>query len=199
MIAGHKAGYLAIKSVKPTLPVGVALAISDDQSVGEHSRRDEKRRDVYADWLEAAKTGDFIGVQNYERQRLDENGPLPAPPDAELNQMGSEVYPASLEGAIRYVHEVTGLPIIVTENGIGTTDDTERVAYIPRAIAGVGRALADGITVLGYCHWSLLDNFEWIFGYGPRMGLVEVDHTTFKRTPKPSAYAYGAIARSNRI
>ncbi len=197
MVAGHKAGYAAIKSVRPGLSVGVALAITDDQAVGENSRRDEKRRDVYADWLEAAKTGDFLGVQNYERQRLDENGPLPAPPDAELNQMGAEVYPASLEGAIRYAHEVTGLPIIVTENGIGTTDDTERAAYIPRAIAGVARALADGVPVLGYCHWSLLDNFEWIFGYGPRMGLVAVDRTTFKRTIKPSAQVYGAIARAN--
>ncbi len=197
MVAGHKAGYAAIKSVRPNLPVGVSLAMTDDQAVGEDSRRDEKRRDVYADWLEAAKTGDFIGVQNYERQRLDKNGPLPAPPGAELNQMGSEVFPASLEGAIRYAHEATGMPIIVTENGIGTTDDSQRAAFIPQAVAGVARALADGVPVLGYYHWSLLDNFEWIFGYGPRMGLVEVDRTTFKRTIKPSAHVLGAIARSN--
>ena len=199
MIAGHKAGYAAIKSVRPDLPVGVALAIVDDQAVGENSRRDAKRKEIYADWLEAAKTGDFIGVQNYGRQQLDENGPMAPPPGAELTQMGEEFFPASLEGAIRYAHESTGLPIIVTENGIGTTDDSQRVAYIPQAIAGVGRALADGVPVLGYCHWSLLDNYEWIFGYRPRLGLVEVDRNTFKRTPKPSAYIYGAIARSNGV
>jgi beta-glucosidase len=199
MVAGHKAGYAAIKTVRPDLPVGVSLAMTDDQAVGEDSRRDEKRRDVYGDWLEAAKTGDFIGVQNYERQRLDKNGPLPAPPDAELNDMGSEVYPASLEGAIRYAHEVTSLPIIVTENGIGTRNDELRASYIPRVLAGVARALADGIPVLGYCHWTLLDNFEWIFGYGPRMGLVEVDRTTFKRTVKPSAHVLGAIAQRNYV
>jgi beta-glucosidase len=199
LLLGHKAGYVAIKTVRPDLPVGVAIALVDDQAVGLNSRRDAKRQDVYGDWMEAAKTGDFVGVQNYGRQLLDANGPLPVPESAERNQMGEEIYPASLEGAIRYTYEATGLPIIVTENGLATTDDRQRAAYIPQALAGVARALADGLPVLGYCHWSLLDNFEWIFGYGPRMGLVEVDRKTFKRTIKPSAYAYGAIAQSNSL
>ena len=93
MIAGHKAGYAAIKNVCPDLPVGVSLALVDDQAVGNTSRRDAKRNDVYGAWLEAAKTGDFIGVQNYSRQRLDENGPLAAPPDAEMNQSNEEGQP----------------------------------------------------------------------------------------------------------
>ena len=199
LIAGHKAGYAAIKQVRPDLPVGVSLAISDDQAVGANSKRDAKRADVYGAWMEAAKTGDFIGVQNYSRQLLDETGIVPPPEGAERNQTGEEIYPASLEGAIRYAYAATGLPIMVTENGLGTTDDTQRVAYIPQAIAGVGRAMADGIPVLGYIHWSLLDNFEWIFGYGPRMGLVAVDRTTQQRTPKPSAQTLGAIARANQV
>ena len=199
MIAGHKASYAAIKSVRPALPVGVAIAFVDDQAVGPGSKRDAKRADVYGDWLEAAKTGDFIGVQNYSRQRFDANGPVPHPADAELNQMGEEIYPASLEGAIRYAYETTGLPTLVTENGLATTNDSQRAAYIPQAIAGVARALADGVPVLGYCYWSLLDNFEWIFGYRPRFGLVEVEPGTFKRTIKPSARVYGAIARANGV
>jgi len=199
MIAGHRAGYAAIKAARPDLPVGVSLALIDDQAVGgPGSRRDEKRREVYAAWLEAARTaGDFIGVQNYTRQRLDARGPLAPPEGAELTQTGEEFYPASLEGAIRYAHAATGLPVLVTENGIATTDDTRRAAYIPAAVAGVGRALADGIPVLGYIHWSLLDNFEWIFGYKPRYGLVAVDHQTFQRTVKASAAVLGALARRN--
>jgi beta-glucosidase len=55
----------------------------------------------------------------------------------------------------------------------------------------------EGVQVLGYCHWTLMDNFEWVFGYKPRYGLVAVDRATFKRTPKPSAAVYGAIARRN--
>jgi len=57
-------------------------------------------------------------------------------------------------------------------------------------------ATADGVPVLGYIHWSLLDNFEWLSGYGPKFGLVAVDRTTFKRTPKPSAKVLGRIARA---
>ena len=198
MIAGHKAAYAAIKNVRPDLPVGVSLALVDDQAVGPNSRRDSKRNDVYGAWLEAAKTGDFIGVQNYSRQLLDEHGPIEAPPGAEMNQTGEEIYPASLEGAIRYAHEATGLPVMVTENGLATLDDSQRAAYIPLAIQGVGRAMRDGVPVLGYVHWSLLDNFEWIFGYGPRLGLVAVDRATFKRTVKPSARVYGAIAQGKQ-
>ena len=91
------------------------------------------------------------------------------------------------------------MPIYVTENGIGTDDDAKRVAFVGEALEGVGRCLADGIDVRGYFYWSLLDNFEWALGYGPRFGLVDVDRTTFTRTPKPSAAWLGAIARANRL
>jgi beta-glucosidase len=194
LLEGHRRGLAAIKSVRPDLPVGVSLAIVDDQAVGEHSRRDQKRAEVYGDWMEAAKTSDFIGVQNYGRQRLDSNGPMMPPAGAELTHNHEEFFPASLEGAIRYAHEATGLPVIVTENGIDTPDDSRRAAYIPLAVAGMQRAIAAGIPVRGYIHWSLLDNFEWIFGYVPRLGLAEVDQKTFRRTLKPSASVLRKLA-----
>ena len=61
------------------------------------------------------------------------------------------------------------------------------------------RAIADGIDVRGYTYWSLLDNFEWAYGYRPRFGLVAVDRTTFERTPKPSAAWLAAVARANAL
>jgi beta-glucosidase len=70
---------------------------------------------------------------------------------------------------------------------------------VREALEGVGRCLADGIDVRGYFYWSLLDNFEWALGYGPRFGLVEVTRDTFVRTPKPSAAWLGGIARVNRL
>ena len=85
----------------------------------------------------------------------------------------------------------------MTENGIATEDDTRRVEYITRAIAGVQKCLADGIDVRGYFHWSLLDNFEWMFGYRPKFGLVSVNRETFERTVKPSARFLGDIAKRN--
>ena len=101
--------------------------------------------------------------------------------------MGYEFYPEALEHTVRYASKEAGVPVIVTENGIGTENDARRVEYIQRSLAGLKRCLDDGIDVRGYIHWSLLDNFEWIFGYGPKFGLVAVDHETQKRTLKPSA------------
>ena len=199
LIAAHRKGREAIRSVRSNLPVGMSLAISDDQAVGSDSKRDAKRASAYGPWLDLARGDDVIGVQNYDRSRLDASGQLPAPEGTPRNSMGSEIYPASLEGAVRYAHQATGRPVLVTEHGLGTTDDRQRAAFIPPALAGLKRAMDDGVPVLGYIHWSLLDNFEWYFGYAPHFGLVEVDRATFRRTPKPSAAILGAIARGNRL
>jgi beta-glucosidase len=195
-IAGHERAYAAIKAIRPQMQLGVSLAVVDDQAVGPNSRRDEKRRDAYETWLAAAtRAADFIGVQNYERQRLDAKGPLPHPPGSVVTDAGAEYYPASLANSVRYVHETTRKPIIVTENGIATADDALRQRYIPEALSGLRQAIDEGVPVLGYMHWSLLDSYEWVFGYAPRYGLVAVDPKTFARTPKPSAGLYGALAR----
>jgi beta-glucosidase len=87
----------------------------------------------------------------------------------------------------------------VTESGIGTDDDGLRVRFVEAALAGVLDCLDDGIDVRGYTYWSLLDNFEWTFGYGPRFGLAAVDRNSFVRAPKPSAARYGAIVRANSL
>ncbi len=115
--------------------------------------------------------------------------------------MGYEYWPESLAATIRRAWEVTGgnVPILVTENGIGTDDDDQRIDYVFQALQGVLRCLADGIDVRGYTYWSLLDNFEWAFGYGPRFGLTSVDRATFRRTPKLSATWLGQVARSNAL
>src|SRR5690606_32943808 len=91
------------------------------------------------------------------------------------------------------------VPLLVTENGIGTCDDGQRIAYVSEALAGVRRALDDGIDVRGYTYWSLLDNFEWAYGYRPRFGLVAVDRRTFERVPKPSAAWFAQVVRHNAV
>jgi beta-glucosidase len=199
LIAAHKAGRAAIKAARSDLPVGVSLTMSDDQAVGQNSLRDAKRAQIYGAWLEAAKGDDFLGVQNYGRARWDDKRILPPPPGAPLNGMGQEIYAPSLAGAVRYAHAASGVPIMVTEHGLTTGDDAQRAAFIPAALAELQKAVADGVPVKGYVHWSLLDNFEWIFGYRQHFGLCSVDRTTFKRTPKPSAAVLGAIARRNAV
>lgn len=199
LIAAHKAGYQAIKAVRSSLPVGVTLAIVDYQAVGPGSRVEHVRDDVNGAWLEAAKVGDFVGVQNYGRSLIDDKGEVAPSKGTERNSMGQEYYPAGLGNAVRYVHEATRKPILVSENGIASGDDAQRIRYIDQALAGLQSAMKDGVPVLGYIHWSLLDNFEWVLGFGPKYGLVAVDRTTFARTPKPSAFHLGQIAKSGSL
>ncbi|MCE7798043.1 family 1 glycosylhydrolase [Sphingobium sufflavum] len=197
--AAHKAGKAAIKAVRPDLPVGLSLAMMDDHAVGKNSIRDRMRKELYGNWLEIAKADDFLGVQNYERALWDDKGRLPTPPGSVVNWSGTEVWAPSLAGAVRFAHAATGVPILVSEHGVGTPDDSIRAAFIPAALAELKTAMDDGVPVLGYCHWSLLDNFEWIFGYKPTFGLHSVDPVTFARTAKPSAAVYAAIARRNAL
>ena len=199
LIAGHKAGRAAIKAARPSLPVGVSLAMPDDQAVGKSSVRDAMRDKMHGAWLEAARGDDFLGVQNYERTLWDDKGKVEPPPGGDRNTAGGEVHPPSLANVVRYAHSVAQVPIIVTEHGVNTDDDAVRARLIPAALAELKKVIDDGVPVKGYYHWSLLDNFEWIFGYKYKYGLVAVDRTTFKRTPKPSAEVLGAIARKNAL
>jgi len=91
------------------------------------------------------------------------------------------------------------LPILVTENGAYMIDDARRWDYINRHVQAVAYAMQRGVAVFGYCYWSLLDNFEWADGYGPRFGIVEVDYTTQTRRPRDSAHRYAKLCASNRI
>ncbi|MEV6303347.1 family 1 glycosylhydrolase [Actinoplanes sp. NPDC051861] len=188
MEAGHRAARAAIKARRPGLPVGLSLAVADDVVVGDDaSVRDRKRSEVYERWLRLAREDDFVGVQNYERLHYDGDGAVPPPPGVPRNQMGSGVEPLSLAGAVRYVHAETGVPVLVTEHGISTPDDRIRAEFLPPALDALREV---DVPVLGYLHWTLLDNFEWIFGYGHQLGLHTVDRETFARTPKPSAGVY---------
>jgi hypothetical protein len=169
---------------------------------GGEERLERIRFRAQDEFLDATGGDDFIGVQTYTRRIIGPEGALPAPDGSEmLEMMGYEYYPAALGGTIRYAWERTGgrTPILVTENGIGTADDDQRIAYVREALGHVHACLEDGIDVTGYTYWSLLDNFEWNYGYGPRFGLVEVDRTTFARTPKPSARWLAEVVRANAL
>ena len=200
MTAAHAAAKTVIKEQRPELPVGLSLAMCDDVAVpGGEAVRDRKRAEVYDYWLELARGDDFVGVQNYERLAYGPEGLLPPPPGAVLNGMGTPVDPGSLRGAVEYAHAMSGVPVLVTEHGVSTPDDEIRAGFIAPALDGLADAIAAGVPVLGYCHWTLMDNFEWVFGYGPKLGLHEVDRETFIRTPKPSATIYADYVRASRV
>ena len=200
MLAAHRKSRVALKGGRGDFPVGITLAMQDYQAVpGGEAKRDAARQISFDPFLEAARDDDFIGVQTYSRVRFGAEGPLAPEEGVKVLGMGYEFWPEALEATIRYAAAKAAVPVYVTENGIGTTDDEERLLYVRRALAGVGRCLADGLDVRGYFYWSLMDNFEWLFGYGPQFGLVAVDRATQRRRVKPSADWLGAVARANAV
>ena len=199
-LRAHRLAVAAIKAGAGKFPVGMTLALTDWQATpGGESLRDQMRREVDDVCLDVARTDDFIGVQTYSRTRVGPNGALPPEEGIELTQMGYEFYPEALENTIRYAANYTRLPVIVTENGLSGEDDTRRIEYVRRALLGVHRCLNDGLPVQGYCYWSIFDNFEWGQGYRPKFGLIAVDRTNQARTPKPSAYWLGQVAKANTL
>ncbi|NWF68339.1 MAG: glycoside hydrolase family 1 protein [Chloroflexi bacterium] len=200
LLKAHPLAVAAIKAGRGSFPVGLTLALSDHQAVdGGEATRDRMRQAIDDVFLDVTGQDDFVGVQTYTRTRFGAQGILPPEPGVELTQMGYEFWPEALEATMRYTASYSGKPVLVTENGIGTEDDTQRIAYIARALQGVRRCLQDGIHVRGYCYWSIFDNFEWTMGYRPKFGLIAVDRETQKRTLKPSAAWLGAIARANAL
>jgi beta-glucosidase len=153
----------------------------------QHAREDA--------FLEAARDDDFLGVQAYSTQAVGENGLVAHAPDPDNTLVGTPYRPDALGIALRHAHAVTGgVPLLVTENGIATADDERRIAYTTEALQHLVTAVADGLDVRGYLHWSALDNFEWGH-WEPTFGLIAVDRTTFERSPKPSLSWLGDVAR----
>jgi beta-glucosidase len=202
LVAAHRSAVEAIRAGAPGVPVGLTLSMTDYQALdGGQARRDSivaRMEDVY---LDATTGDDFVGVQTYSRARVGPDGLLPNEDGVEVLDMGYEFWPWALEATLRRAWEQTNgeIPLFVTENGIGTTDDGQRSRYVRAALEGVLACLADGIDVRGYTYWSLLDNFEWAFGYSPKFGLVEVDRTTFDRRPKESARWLGRVVQANGL
>ena len=197
VMRAHQAAKEAVKKVRPDIQVGITLSLHDIQAVpgGEEAAAKEWEEE-FTHYLPYIKEDDFFGLQNYTRSVYGKDGVLPTPEGAKLTQMDYEYYPEALEHVIRRVHEALPLPIIVTENGIATDHDEDRVEFIRRALEGVSRAVADGIPVKGYMYWSLMDNFEWQKGFSMTFGLIAVDRATMERTPKPSL-GYAKLVRQS--
>ncbi len=166
---------------------------------------------------------DALGINYYAPTVVSaptDNRPGPSPwpgshavvfhqPPGKRTAMDWAVDPTGLYDLLtRFTAEVPGLPLLVTENGAayddkpdadGAVHDPERIAYLHAHLEAVLRALADGADVRGYFLWSLLDNFEWAYGYSKRFGMVYVDYATQARTPKSSARWYARVARTGRL
>ena len=159
---------------------------------------------------------DFLGINNYTRMLVEATGSADDfmvnpinPPDREYTEMGWEVYPEGLsELLIRVNRDYGPIPLYVTENGAafpdqlnarGEVDDPRRINYLQTYLYESWKAMEKGVPLKGYFVWTLLDNFEWAFGYSKRFGLVYVDFENQKRYLKNSAHWYKEVISRNGL
>jgi beta-glucosidase len=229
LIDGHVRARDAIHDVRPDARAGMAVFSSERVANAGGRVASEFARywneDIY---LEAAAEDDFIGVQTYTREMLNlprvaasltrlalairpvENfvvprvlgmkDPLAGARAYRVTQMGWEYRPEALAAVVRRIAGVyPDKDLVVTEHGVATLDDADRVEFIARGLAALHDAIADGVHLRGYIHWSLLDNYEWATGYGANFGLVSVDRATQERTVRASGRFLGEIARTGSL
>jgi beta-glucosidase len=159
---------------------------------------------------------DFLGVNYYMRGIIrseavleSKNAPRTVIPNPEITEMGWEVYPEGLHALLARLKADYSFPAYyITESGAayadqvganGQVDDPKRIDYLRAHFQQAARALADGVPLAGYFVWSLMDNFEWTFGFSKRFGLVYVDYATQQRIPKASARWYSRVLAENTM
>ncbi len=151
-------------------------------------------------------TLDYLGLNYYTEDRVrfvpraaEVFGVHRLPPDAPLSAHGEIAHvPTGLYRALRWAHGF-GVPIYITENGLDDADDRLRPRYLLEHVHQVWRALINNWPVRGYLHWSLIDNFEWEWGWSRHFGLWACDPQTQRRRPRPSAHLFAAMAQANGI
>lgn len=150
---------------------------------------------------------DFVGLNIYTPYNYADwgGGKRPAP-GTPRNALGWVIDERCMYWNVRFVYERYHLPIMITENGLAANDtasldgkvhDPKRSDFLRRYLGQLKRAVGEGIPVLGYQHWSVMDNFEWAEGYDPRFGLIYVNYQTQERIIKDSAWDYKKIIDTN--
>ncbi len=187
----HKRAYRVLKTIKPSLHVGVAAQLANIQPKRPHNIIDftvtKWMRYAWNWWFlnRIRRYQDFIGFNYYFTDYY--RGVKSDNPKVPMNDMGFYMEPEGLYPLLVRIAAHYKLPIIITENGVADATDQYRQWWLDESMLALTKAIDDGIDVRGYLHWGLLDNFEWSFGWWPKFGLIEVNRQTMRRTIRPSA------------
>ena len=199
LIKGHKRAYEIIKRRNPHAQVGMAQNLTWNEMSEDSPAQREEKQDNDMDWnwsfLDRIKDHqDFVGVNHYGRTRIGGNE------NKIISDMGWELYPEAMYHTLVETYKRYQKPIAITENGVADAQDTHREQFLLETLKWVHQAILNGVSVFGYLHWSLIDNFEWAYGFWPRFGLIEIDRENgLERKIRPSALLYGSICRKNAI
>lgn len=139
---------------------------------------------------------DFLGVNYYFSHRV--YGYRIHNPDQNMSDVHWDLHPGDLQYVLERLHRKYKLPIIITENGLADGEDEQRRWWLTQTLLAMQKAMASGVELEGYLHWSLIDNFEWAYGKWPRFGLAAVDYSTGERSLRPSAVWFGRVIKKIR-
>lgn len=197
LLDAHRRAAVVLRNDRPGRQVGLTLALHDWEVLPGGQQIAARLQDEEEDWwLRAVVGDDVVGVQTYTCKVVGPRGVLPPAPDEATTLTGWRLRPRAVAATARRAARVSGRPVWVTENGVATADDELRWAYIAEALETVSDLIAEGVDVRGWFYWSLLDNFEWLLGFTPTFGLVEVDRRTLERRVRPSADRLAQLLRS---
>ena len=193
----HRRAYKILKTRKPTLMIGVATNLANIQAKRPHNFFDQvstKWMRYFWNWWflrRIRNEQDFVGFNYYFTDYY--TGLLGKfNPKVPLNDLGWYMEPEGLYPILQRTWVRYKKPIFITENGLADASDEYRRWWLEQSLVAMERALSEGVDVRGYFHWSLVDNFEWAFGWWPKFGLVEVDRDhNMKRKLRPSAKWFG--------
>jgi beta-glucosidase len=193
LIRAHRNAYYILKIHKHTLKVGVASQLANIQAKRPHNYLDEFITEImryFWNWWflrQSRKEQDFIGL-NYYFTDYYQFPAVRANPNVILNDLGWYMEPEGIYPLLLRIWAHYKKPIMITENGVADMHDQYRRWWLEETIIAMERAMSEGVNIIGYMHWSLLDNFEWASGWWPKFGLIKVDRENgMKRTIRPSA------------
>jgi beta-glucosidase len=192
LVLAHKRAYDIIKRKYPAAQIGIAAQLDNIQAKDPHDLADEisthVMRRIWNWWFlqRIRKRQDFVGINYYLTDYYD-RWLKKTNPKAPLNDLGWYMEPEGLYPLLLRAWAHYKKPIIVSENGVADRHDEYRRWWIEETIVAMERALSQGVKIIGYFHWSLLDNFEWATGWLARFGLIEVNRQTMERKIRPSA------------
>ena len=199
LITAHKKAAKALLKVNPEFQIGIAhncvnYYSGDNKFISRLAVSLAKYLNNYFFLDRIRKHLDFIGLNYYFANRIYGISILkPNNPDQKRNDMGWDMQPAMIEGVVEDLWDRYKKPILITENGLADAKDKRRTWWIKETMTALAKSSKKGVSLIGYLHWSLLDNFEWAEGYWPKFGLLEVDRKTMKRTPRPSAVRWAQV------
>jgi beta-glucosidase len=213
----HKESYKIIHKIKPEALVGITYLYNwyESEGLGPLLKLVNRlmqwfRIDLLGNKIKGFQ--DYIGVDYYRLGKIKFDRKNIRLDSKNQNYFGFTIeedrdnvmkwitYPEGIYKALKEASEKFKLPIYITENGRPTRaglDDDERIKFIHEHLLFVQKALDEGLDIRGYNFWSLMDNFEWLYGYAPRFGLIEIDFETLERKPRGSFHVYKEIIKSN--